>query len=273
MVAQVDRTELVYDDIGVGDPVLLVHGHPFDRSMWRPQVTALVTAGWRAIAPDLRGYGESSTSAEKTTLGEFATDLVAVLDHAEVDTAHVVGLSMGGQIVMELMEQIPHRILSLVLADTSARPETSDGVRARRENADRLLRDGMWDFAAEVLPRMIAPANIDALPHVADHVLSMMRRTSPQGAAAALRGRAERPDYTDSLRKVRVPTLVVVGRDDDFTPLADAKLIRDLVPGADLAVFDGAGHLPNLETPDQFNARLLGFLDPQPRWHGRRIRL
>ena len=107
---------------------------------------------------------------------------------------------------------------------------------------------------------MIAPYNVDAQPTVARHVLEMMRGTSPTGAAAALRGRAERPDYIGMLASITVPTLVVVGRDDEFTPVAEARLTAERIRNASLVIIDGAGHLPNLERPDEFNDALEKFL-------------
>jgi pimeloyl-ACP methyl ester carboxylesterase len=118
----------------------------------------------------------------------------------------------------------------------------------------------MGPYAEEALPSMIAPYNVDAQPAVARHVLEMMRGTSPEGAAAAMRGRAERPDYVEMLADVSVPALVVVGRDDEFTPVADAQLMSARIPDARLAIIEGAGHMPNLERPDAFNGALTSFL-------------
>jgi pimeloyl-ACP methyl ester carboxylesterase/GNAT superfamily N-acetyltransferase len=249
-----------YDDEGTGRALLLVHGHPFDRTMWRPQVERFARGGWRVIAPDLRGYGETTVVPGKTTLDVFARDLVALLDHLEITDAVVAGLSMGGQIVMELYRLFPQRVAGLVLADTSAPAETEAGRKARADAADRLLREGMAPYSKEVLTKMVAPANVAALPHVADHVMRMMLGTSPEGAAAALRGRAERPDYVEMLTRVGVPTLVVVGAADQFTPLEDARLMHDRVDGSEMVVVDGAAHMPNLERPAEFNAALAAFL-------------
>jgi pimeloyl-ACP methyl ester carboxylesterase len=253
--------EIAYDDLGHGDPLVLVHGHPFDRTMWRPQAERYSRAGRRVIVPDLRGYGGSAVVPGKTTLDVFATDITGLLDRLGVDTFVLGGLSMGGQIVMELHRQVPDRIRGLILADTSALADTEPARRTRLETAERLLREGMGRYAEEVLPKMVAPHNISALPDVARHVLTMMRGTNPEGAAAALRGRAERPDYTESLSRVGVPALVVVGSDDEFTPIDDAKHIADHIPDARLAVIDGAAHLPNLERTAEFDAAVLSFLD------------
>lgn len=249
-----------YDDEGNGDPLVLDHGHPFNRSMWRPQV-ARFRHSHRVIAADLRGYGESSIVPGKTPLSTFAHDLAALLDHLGIDRIVLGGLSMGGQIVMEFHRLFPDRIRGLLLADTSPQAETDDGKRIRNDMADRLLREGMGPYADEVLPKMVAPYNIEALPAVADHVLGMMRHTLPEGAAAALRGRAERPDYVDMLARISVPTLVVVGRDDEFTPVIDAQLMHDRIPGSRLAVIEGAAHLPNLERQTEFDAAVQELLD------------
>ncbi|GII33874.1 alpha/beta fold hydrolase [Planotetraspora mira] len=252
-----------YDDFGPPDgiPVLVVHGHPFNRSMWAPQVAALARAGYRVIAPDLRGYGDSDVVPGKTLLSDFANDLRALLDHLARPRAVVVGLSMGGQIAMEFHRLYPRRVSALVLADTSPIGETDEGKAFRSALADRLLAEGMGGYAAEVIDKMIAPHHVGGLPEVAEHVLGMMRSTSPEGAAAALRGRAERPDYCETLRTVRVPTLIVVGADDLYTPVEQAELMHTLVAGSALAVIDDAAHLPNLEQPERFNAALLRFLD------------
>jgi pimeloyl-ACP methyl ester carboxylesterase len=262
--ASVNGITVGYDDTGGGDgdrdPLVLVHGHPFDRTMWRPQVEHFGATGVRVITPDLRGYGESTVVPGKTPLETFARDISALLDHLRIERIVLGGLSMGGQIVMEFHRLFPHRISGLLLADTSAQAETSDGVRRRARMAERLVREGMGPYADEVLPRMVAPANVRAMPAVARHVLGMMRATSPDGAAAALRGRAERPDYVATLSRVAVPALVVVGDRDEFTPISDARLMHERLPDSTLVVVEGAGHMPNLERPAAFNDALAALL-------------
>ena len=123
--------------------------------------------------------------------------------------------------------------------------------------ADRLLREGMTGYADEVLYKMVAPY---ADAEVAAHVRRMMTATDPEGAAAALRGRAERPDYRDLLTRVTVPALVVVGADDEYTPVSDAEAMHAALPDSALHVVEGAAHLPNLERPDEFDKALEDFL-------------
>jgi pimeloyl-ACP methyl ester carboxylesterase len=248
---------------GADRPALvLVHGHPFNCSMWQPQVQQASADGWRVIAPDLRGYGGAAAPrGAVTTLEDFARDLATLLDRLGVRTALMAGLSMGGQIVMEFQRLFPHRVTGLLLAATSEQPETDEGRRLRNETADRLQAHGMDEYAEELLPRMLTTRTVAEQPHVAHHVRQMMRGTSATGAAAALRGRALRPDYTPVLAAVTVPTLVVVGSEDSYTSVDDARRTHRLVPGASLEVIDGAGHMPNLEKPQQFNAALHQLLN------------
>ncbi|MEU3748565.1 MULTISPECIES: alpha/beta fold hydrolase [Streptomyces] len=252
-------TRLYFEDRGSGPALLLVHGHPFDHTMWQPQIDRF-SLTHRVIAPDLRGYGitplGATASTEITGLGDFAEDLVDLLDDLGIEEAVVAGLSMGGQIAMELHRRHPGRVRGLVLADTFPAAETEEGKAARNAMADRLLREGMRGYADEVLDRMVAPYNT----HAAPHVHRMMCATDPAGAAAALRGRAERPDYLESLTTVAVPALVVVGRDDTYTPVEDAEEMHALLPHSTLAVIERAAHLPNLEQPEEFDSVLDSYL-------------
>ncbi|WP_409235871.1 alpha/beta fold hydrolase [Streptomyces sp. PA5.6] len=263
--ATVNGATLHYDDIGpkTGLPVLLIHGHPFNRSLWSPQATALAAAGYRVVTPDLRGYGDSSVSNGPVYLGDFADDLAGILDHLGIEQAVIGGVSMGGQIAMEMQRGHAGRVRALLLSDTSAPAETPEGKAFRNRLADRLLTEGMDGYADEVIDKMLAAYNVTAMPEVADRVLHMMRTTDPRGAAAALRGRAERPDYRDTLAATRCPVLIVVGADDAYTPLADAKTLHQLVPHATFHVIEQAGHLPGAEQPVHFNAALLDFLRTQ----------
>ncbi|MEU2063732.1 alpha/beta hydrolase [Streptomyces sp. NPDC013455] len=237
-------------------PLVLVHGHPFDRTMWHPQL-AEFSAGRRVIAPDLRGYGASPVTPGSVPLSRHAQDIAGLLDQLGVDGFVLAGLSMGGQIVMECAARFGDRIRGLVLADTFPAAETPEGRRSRNAMADRLLAEGMRGYADEVLEKMVAPY---ADPEVKAHVHAMMTAASPEGAAAALRGRAERPDYRELLTRVAVPALVVVGADDTYTPVADAEAMHAALPDSTLHVIAGAAHLPNLERPEEFNQALGAFL-------------
>jgi 3-oxoadipate enol-lactonase len=247
---------IAYDDKGSGQAVVLIHGHPFDRTMWQPQLDHF-SRTHRVITPDLRGYGESPVVPGRTPLDTFATDIHNLLDQLGVGEVVVGGLSMGGQIAMEFHRLYRDRVRALILADTFPEAETPEGREVRYAMADRLEREGMAGYADEVLWKMVSPRN----PQAAERVSRMMRDAPPQGAAAALRGRAERPDYVDMLTTVEVPTLVVVGTEDEYTPVSVAERMHDLIPGSTLAIIGGAAHMPNLERENEFNQAVQRLLD------------
>jgi pimeloyl-ACP methyl ester carboxylesterase len=311
----VNDINIAYDDVGEGDNVLvLVHGHPFNRTMWQPQMEHFnrprtrsgprprlegvdssddvveterereanpivvpprtfededdeyedeggALRAWRAIVLDLRGYGESTVVPGKTTLDIFASDIAGLLDELGIQNVVIGGLSMGGQIVMEFCRLYPERVRGILLAATFCRAETEEGRRQRAAMADRLLKEGMEPYAEEVLPKMVTPSNLIALPGVADHVRGMMRATNPNGAAAALRGRAERPDYAETLAGLDVPALVVVGDEDAFTTRSDAEQMSTLLKGSELVWIEGVGHMPNLESEGEFNEAMGRLLE------------
>ncbi|MET9319177.1 alpha/beta fold hydrolase [Streptomyces sp. NPDC003038] len=253
---------LFFDDFGPrgGAPVILIHGHPFNRTMWAPQTAALTAAGYRVITPDLRGYGQSPVLPGMALLADLADDIAALLHRLDVEQAVICGVSMGGQIAMEMRLRHPGLVRALVLSDTSPVPETQDGKKARRELAERLLAEGMRPYAEEVIDKMLAPYNVAGMPEAAARVSAMMRATDPEGAAAALRGRAERPDYRPVLAGATEPCLIVVGADDVYTPVAEAEALHALMPQSVLTVIERAGHLPGVEQPEAFNRALLEFL-------------
>lgn len=260
-VVKLPTSRVVFDDLGEGpDVILFVHGHPFDRSMWTDAAEAALRQGWRAIIPDLRGYGDSAVTLGSVTLEDFAADLIALLDSLGIAEVVVCGLSMGGQISMALCDLHPDRVRGVILAATFPRAETEDGRAARYVVADRLEAEGMAAYADETLPRMLAPDSIERLPKVAEEVLAMMGRTPPIGAAAALRGRAERKDYTETLRAFSRPALIVVGDQDAFTTRGDADVMAGALADSALLWLPGIGHMPNLEAADRFNEALSEFL-------------
>lgn len=254
---------IAYDEFGSEIPLVLIHGHPFNRSMWNEQIEAF-QATYRVIVPDLRGYGETTVVPGKTTLEAFAGDLAALLDALAIKQVILGGLSMGGQIVFEFYRQFPERVRALLLADTQPQAETAEGKITRNATAQRIVEQGIQGLAEEMLPKLLAPQTFTDHPEVVDKVRAMILGTRPEGAAAALRGRAERRDYIPLLREIAVPTLIVVGSEDVFTPISDAELMHREIPGSQLAIMEGVGHMPNMERPGEFNATLLQFLSTIP---------
>lgn len=245
----------------VAPTLVFIHGHPFNRTMWAQQI-AHFQQDYRLILPDLRGYGESGVTIPRVLLDEMALDIIHLLDELNVEKAVFIGLSMGGQIVLDLWRLVLHRFAALVIVDSDARAETPESAAHRIGTAEEILRVGMVQHTKETIHKYIAKSSMDN-PKVYDPLYRMMSETNPAGAAAAHKGRALRRDHKAILKNINVPALVVVGTEDFFTPVPVAKLMSDNIPGAQLVVIEGAGHLPNMESPEEFNRQLEGFLKKQ----------
>jgi len=259
--ANINGIELCYQTAGAGTPIILIHGHPFDHSMWDPQIVAF-SMDYKVIAPDLRGYGKSNLpDPASTRFEDYATDVIQLADYLGVDTFHLGGLSMGGQIIMEIYRQAPSRVKSLILADTFASLDTPQARQARDEGAKRLEKEGMKGYADESIYKMLKSDHVASMPDVSGHVLKMMKATSPVAAATAMRARSGRIDYLNEvLPNINIPVLIVVGRQDEFTPVAKAEEMRQKLQNSRLVVIEDAGHMPNLEHPGEFNQIVLDFL-------------
>lgn len=224
--------------------------------MWGPQLAAL-RDGFRVVVPDLRGFGESPVTPGLVTMREYAADIEDLLDDLGINRAAVIGLSMGGLVAMELAGARPERYWAIGLVATTAEPVTAQERLTRRRRADAVERDGMGVLVDYMHTGLYGPV---CPPAVRARVDAMMAATSSAGAAAALRGRAERPDYRPVLAALDVPALVCAGSADPWSNAAVTAEIVACLRHPELVTIDGAGHLPNLEAEQQFNTALREFL-------------
>jgi pimeloyl-ACP methyl ester carboxylesterase len=251
---------LVYEDLGAGPVILLIHGQPFNRTMWEDQ-KAMLHKTHRLIIPDLRCYGESEVTDGIVLLDELALDLIHLLDLLAIDTAVVIGLSMGGQIALELYRLKPALFQGIVLADTKARAEDEKSYQNRLKLAAQIVEDGMEKFTDDRIKHFMCPSTFETKPQVIARVAHMMKTTSAAGSAAVQRGRAERLDYTPLLEKIDFPALIIVGDQDEFTPLASATYMHERITNSTLAIIANSGHISNMEQPAAFNRNLENFLN------------
>lgn len=248
----INGVEIAYEDHGSGPAVVLLHGYPFNRSLWRDQVSAL-RDDFRVIVPDLRGHGESAVTSGTATMEAMANDVAALLDLLDISQATIGGLSMGGYVALAFSRLFPSRVQSLVLAATRAQADTDEAKQNRAVQAEKARTEGMKGIADMMLPKLLIPETVAKRPEVVKHVRGMMASTNPEGAAAALQGMALRQDQTSFLPQIKAPTLILVGREDVITPVADSELMHREISGSQLRVIENAGHVVNLERPEQFN--------------------
>jgi 3-oxoadipate enol-lactonase len=257
---RVDDIQLAYTDTGLGQPIVLLHGYPFNRSLWTEQVSALSNS-YRVITPDLRGLGESEAQSGAATMNRMAQDVAELLDHLEISRAVVGGLSMGGYVALAFYKQFHSHVRALVLADTRAQADTEEGKQTRFQQADKALAEGMAGIADSMLPKLLTPESVSKRPELVKRVRDMMLKTKAGGAAGALLGMAERDDQTPLLSQIACPSVILVGRDDPITPVHDSEKMHREIAGSRLVVIDNAAHVSNLERTEQFNDELVQFLN------------
>lgn len=250
---------LHYAEAGHGLPVVLVHGFPFDHTIWDAQMIAL-GGSFRMIAPDLRGFGESAAPEDGYTMEHFAADIVTLLDRLGIDRAVWVGHSMGGYITMAALRRWPQRVRAVAFVATHARPDTPEKKLQRETSADNVMRSGVSDIAFTMMSTIFAPA-VDRQGPLAQRIYDIMIQASPAGVAGALRGMAARPDSRETLRGLKIPALVISGAEDELIGAELADELAGLIPGARHVVIPGAGHMPMVEQPDATTDALREFLE------------
>jgi pimeloyl-ACP methyl ester carboxylesterase len=243
--------------------------------MWSGQIDFLSANGYRVVAPDLRGFGETVAqtsvcetaeldhglkSVPFTTMSDMARDVAALLDELEIERAAVCGLSMGGYVAFEFAHLFPSRTSALMLCGTRAPADNEQERKGRMEQVEQMLTKGMDGIAEASLPKLLAPRTLTEKTEVVAFVREMILRADPKGAAAAQRGMAARRDYSDDLAGIKAPALIVVGRHDSIRPVADAEFMHRGIDGSRLAIIEDAAHMTNMEQPEVFNRVLLDFL-------------
>ena len=262
---EVEGTRLSYIDLGPPDalpPVVLLHAFPLHAEMWAPQL-AYLAARRRVIAPDLSGFGRSAAPPDPSSYSvhRWAGEVVGLLDALGIERAVVGGLSMGGYVALALLRHHPDRLAGLVLADTRPTPDT-DEVRARRTSQQEQLGRGEREALIEALTSgLVGSTTRSTRPEMIDQVRRLAEASSDEGILGALAAMKARPDSSDALAAVAVPTLVLVGDEDAMSTPEEVRGWGTEVPGARLVVLPGAGHLSNLEAAEAFNSALDDFLE------------
>jgi 2-succinyl-6-hydroxy-2,4-cyclohexadiene-1-carboxylate synthase len=265
---ELDEVRLVLSEEGVGGrPLLLVHGFTGARSDFTDWLGPLAERGWHAVAPDLRGHGASDRPAGlgAYSLRRFAADVVGLLDALGWASCTLLGHSMGGMVAQEVVASDPSRVGALVLMDTSCGPIAVDPEL--RDLAVRVARTEGMDVLADLTATVESPLTTPAYQRLLDEVPGFreaedrkLRSASPDMYAAMAVELTEREPVCDRLAAVAVPTLVLVGAQDEPF-LAPSQTMAATIPGSSLAVIADAGHSPQLEAPDAWWSAVRGFFD------------
>lgn len=273
-----DGIELYYEEEGQGSPVLFIHEFAGDHRSWAPQVRRFARA-YQCITYSARGYPPSDVPSELSAYSQdhAVGDALAVLDVTGADSAHVIGLSMGGFAALHLAARHPDRVRSVVVAGVGygAQPERREAFRAESHAiADAFEAEGSGAVAARYA---VGPARVqlqNKSPQAWAEFAAALAGHDATGAALTMRGvQAERPslyELTDLLRAMRTPLLIVAG-DEDEGCLEPALMLKRTIPTSALLVMPRTGHTLNLEDPDAFNEAIATFLTAVENgaWHAR----
>jgi 3-oxoadipate enol-lactonase len=234
--------------------LIFIHSLGLDRQLWAAQAAALQDRH-RVLRVDLRGHGRSGVSTGAYSIEQLARDVLAVMDHAELERAHLCGISIGGGIAQWLAAEAPQRVDRLILANTAA---VFGNAAIWRQRAETALRDGMQPLLMPALENWFTASWRERSSNACLKFRDIFLATSPQGYAGCCEALAE-ADLRPFLVKISAPMLVLVGHHDEATPPAAGQIIADAVTGAELTVLDAA-HLSPIEQPEAFNAALHAFI-------------
>jgi 3-oxoadipate enol-lactonase len=244
-----------YLEAGLGTPMLLLHAFPLSADMWRPQLER-PPAGWRLIAPDFRGFGDTPIDSQDVGVDDYAADILLLMDDLGLERPVIAGLSFGGYVSFALFRRAPDRIGGLVLADTRSTTDTEDGLAARRTLLEAIRREGVAMVPDRQIPKVLGATTRRERPEVVAEVRRLIEGNRAPGIEAAIVALMRRPDSTGDLSRIEVPTLIIVGEEDEVTPIADAAAMHRAIRGSSLTILPRAGHLSNLEAADAFSTTI-----------------
>ena len=259
MLTHLNGITVSYDDIGSGIPILFLHAFPLDRSMWAPQLGALVQQG-RCIAADHRGFGGTSLAAPYT-MDQYADDAAALLDALDAGPAIVAGLSMGGYVAFAFWRRHRAKVRALVLADTRAGVDSEEGREKRRRMIEVARSRGSAAVADMQVSSMVGETTRERRREVVETLRAMMAAAPVEGLVGAQQAMLARPDSTPTLGTIDVPALILVGAEDTLTPPNEAQAMHQRIRGSRLEILEQSGHICNLEQPAAFSHVMSEFVE------------
>lgn len=260
MKTTVNGIGLGYDDVGAGPAVVLLHGFPMTRRMWDPQVESLAAAGYRVILPDLRGFGESECGEAGYDVSTFADDIVGLLNYLGIGRAVIGGISMGGDVLLNLLERYRRRIVAAGLFATRSRAFDGAEKVLRCERGGIVLSGDKQTVADTLISHLFAEKTLSERPELIEKVRNWIKGTDSRVLTAGILALRNRKDYTALRRTFDLPVLMVGAEHDRWVRSEHIRFLASALPCCSSCIIPGAGHLVNMERPAEFNDCLLDFL-------------
>jgi 3-oxoadipate enol-lactonase len=242
-----------------GYPILLMlHGLGATKESWQLQFPPLIDSGFRILAPDMRGFGKSSYPGGANNSELMAQDMSDLLDHLEIQTCHVIGISMGGTIALQLILKRPSLVKSLVLTNTFAklRPKKISLWFFYAVRLVLLHLIGMNRQAEYVSERLFPHPQQAALREA---FIGQIVQANPKGYRFTMRSFI-RYNLSNQLKRIDIPTLIITGGSDTFVPPSVQAELANQIPDAQQVIIPNAGHAVIVEQPETYNKILIDFL-------------
>jgi len=253
--------DLFFTQEGKGEDLVLIGGLTANHTIWELLLPHLAPH-FRLLRLDNRGSGRSFVPQVPYTIGDMAEDIVALIDHLNIKTAHVVGHSMGGMILQQLLVAHPERIIKAVVCASTATISAMARLQLQSTALMRAARVPQRIILESVLPWLFSSQWLSDPQRVEGTIQAMIGDPYPQsekgyaGQVAAI----ARFDVADKLPHVHTPTLVVAGAEDALLPLSFSEQIAALIPDAQLIVMEKLGHMLQIEAPETLARHILHFL-------------
>jgi len=241
-----------FSTCGLGQPLLLLHGYPLDNRLWS-SVMPLLAGSFFCIAPDFRGFGESSEETKSFSIADLADDCDSLLQGLGIrNQVFVCGLSMGGYVAMELIERHPALCSMAILTNTRCNSDEPAAALHRRSVANIALRDGAAEAVLPMLPKLLSQDTFTNSPVTVGVVKEMMTSTKASTIAWAQLAMTHRADFSSRMKSWTIPVVCIGGRDDTICPPTSLEQMSMAIPKATTFLVDNTAHLTPLEAPRTF---------------------
>ncbi len=258
MAVSTPSGHISYTDVGKGTPLVLIHAFPTDLRLWTAQQENL-KAYFRVISLDLWGFGHSTaTNGQAVTMDKYADEVRKLLDSLQIQKAIIGGESMGGYVSLAFAKHYPERVAGLILSDTQAIADSPETKAKREASALDVLAHGSAQLIRDFMPKALSAG---ATEQTRSFLQQIANEQAPTAIASALRGMALRADTSDTLRQIDLPVLIITGDQDMLISPQQSKNMHDLTKNSKLVILS-AGHLSNLEQPEQWNRAVIDMFYP-----------
>jgi len=240
--------------------LVFLHPFPFNKETWLEQLDYF-EKDYYVIAPDFRGFGNSSSGYKHPSVDLFAQDIKLLLDSLGVDKAILCGLSLGGYVALNFVKKYPNQVLSLILCDTQCREDTKLEITTRYKTIDDIIAYGLHYFSEVLLPKLVSEHSFKFNNGLMRSLKTMIYSGKRESIVFTIMALARRDDTCEILGDIDKPTLVMVGEHDKITPIAEGTFLHEHIKGSVFKVIPNAGHLSNLDNPGSFNESMAVYLD------------